>query len=462
MANFQIHSNRLLPTDVISLQFSCDLSHLSCKCRSEHTSSNLLGSYFWLKVSITFQYNLSHFVDWVGFQFTMQGIWRNRVNSAVSKQLTLEKTLHTLWDWLKYSGLHPNLLLISVQQRSASDILRWVFTLITLLLVLVLFVFESIQLIIKSWSVQNMVDIVPNVIFIVPHLYSFIFQYYFWFCHHQIKQFFGDWKIIERQMNCSESSKLKQNIKRLCIMIYSCNFFLIILFGFWNWIDSERSFFLTHYFVIQETFVVLLITMIVSVVCLLSSIFRDIYSTIPMICFYIIACHVENLGKEWELSSKNERFLRVIWQRYERILHLINRANEVFGPIINGLLLNNILQSFMTIFYALVEFQRSLTAFLVVLILSIYVILSIVMFNRFMSRLYFSKDKLQKSIADHLSLKWYQLNENDRKLLVTFLARLERDDMCVRPTELYSINPSNLLNILALIINYFIVLTQAK
>ena len=72
-----------------------------------------------------------------------------------------------------------------------------------------------------------------------------------------------------------------------------------------------------------------------------------------------------------------------------------------------------------------------------------------------------SEDKLQKSIADHLSLKWYDLIENDRQLLVTFLTRLGKDDICVRPMKLYSINPSNLLSILTLIINYYIVLAQA-
>ena len=181
-----------------------------------------------------------------------------------------------------------------------------------------------------------------------------------------------------------------------------------------------------------------------------------------MICFYVIARYVESLGEEWELSSKNERFLRVIWQRYENILHLVNRANESFGAIINELIFILIVQGFLLLFYCLKEFQRSLTVFLVVLIFFITGSLSIVIFNGFMSRLYFSKDKLQKSIADHLSLKWYEVDENDRQLLVTFRSRLEKDEMCVRPMKLYSINPSNLLGISATIINYFIVLAQAN
>ena len=298
----------------------------------------------------------------------MQGIWRNRVNSAVSKQLTLEKTLHTLWDWLKYSGLHPNLLLISVQQRSASDILRRVFTLITLLLVLVLFVFESIQLIIKSWSVQNMVDVVPNVLLVLPLLLSLISQYHFWSRHHQIKQFLEDWKIIERQMICFKSSKLKQDINRLCIHFYFIHFLVMISLTLLNLFDPERSFFMTYYPIIRETFDVLPVSVITSVVFVFDSIFGFTCLTIPLISFYVIACYVESLYEEWESSSKNEQFLRMIWQRYESILHLVDRANELYGAVINGFNSYIILICCMTVFYALELFQRSLILFLNVII----------------------------------------------------------------------------------------------
>ena len=116
----------------------------------------------------------------------------------------------------------------------------------------------------------------------------------------------------------------------------------------------------------------------------------------------------------------------------------------------------------MTIFVALEEFQKSSSVFLISLILLIIEIFYIVRLNQFLSRLYFSKDELQKSIADHLSLKWYEVDENDRQLLITFRSRLEKDEMCVRPMKLYSVNPSNLLGISATIINYFIVLAQAN
>ena len=390
----------------------------------------------------------------------MQGIPRISVNPAAPEQLSVERTLHLVWRWLKYSGIHPNLLMISAQQRSISDILRWLFTLIALLLVLVLFVLQSLQLIIESWNVQNMVDIVPNVLLTLPLLFNLFSQFHLWSRRHQIKQFFEDWKVIERQMNCFESSNLKRDINSKFIIFYLIKFVIVLLLILWNWMDPERSFFMTYYVSIRETFGVLPISVAASIISGFNIIFYIINLTIPMISFYVIARYVENLGEEWESSSKNERLFRVIWQRYESILHLVDRANELYGTVINELFLYSVLVCIMTLFYALKEFQQSFRIFLSVFTLFIYGIQNTVSLNQFLSRLYFSKDKLQKSIADHLSLKWYDLNENDRQLLVTFLTRLGKDDICVRPMKLYSINPSNLLSISALMINYYIVLAQ--
>ena len=390
----------------------------------------------------------------------MQRVRRTNVNSAAPEKLSLEIILHLMWRWLKFSGLHPNLLLISVEKYSTSDILRWLFTLIILLLVLVLFVFQSLQLIIESWNVQNMVDIVPNVLLTLPLLFNLFSQFHLWSRRHQIKQFFEDWKVIERQMNCFESSNLKRDINSKFIIFYLIKFVIVLLLFLWNWMDPERSFFMTYYVSIRETFGVLPISVAASIFSGFNIILYFINLTIPMISFYVIARYVENLGEEWESSSKNERLFRVIWQRYESILHLVDRANELYGTVINELFLYSVLVCIMTLFYALKEFQQSFRIFLSVFTLFINAIQNTVSLNQFLSRLYFSKDKLQKSIADHLSLKWYDLNENDRQLLVTFLTRLGKDNICVRPMKLYSINPSNLLSISALMINYYIVLAQ--
>ena len=78
-----------------------------------------------------------------------------------------------------------------------------------------------------------------------------------------------------------------------------------------------------------------------------------------------------------------------------------------------------------------------------------------------MSQLYFSCNQLQKSIADVLSEKWYLLHGNDRHLLVSFSARLDKGDMAVRPMNLFTIRPANLLGVTSVILNYVIVLIQS-
>ena len=165
-----------------------------------------------------------------------------------------------------------------------------------------------------------------------------------------------------------------------------------------NLFDPERSFFMTYYPIIRETFDVLPVSVITSVVFVFDSIFGFTCLTIPLISFYVIACYVESLYEEWESSSKNEQFLRMIWQRYESILHLVDRANELYGAVINGFNSYIILICCMTVFYALGLFQRSLILFLNVIIFFIIKFGYIVRFSWFMSRLYFSKDKLKKSI----------------------------------------------------------------
>ena len=392
----------------------------------------------------------------------MQRIRRIRVNPVATERLSLERTLHLVWQWLKFSGLHPNLLPISIKKRSTFDILRWLFTLILLLLSLAVCVFESFQLIIKSWSVQNMVDVVPNVFFTFPVPCIICFEYHFWVHRQQIKQFYRDWNTMERQMNCFELAKMKQDVNSLLVGILMNFIVLTILVIIWNWMEPERSFFMTHYLFIRETIGVLPTSIVTSVIFGYNAVLFFSSSTISVICFSVITCYVENLWGKWESSSKNERFLRVIWQRYESILDLVKRANELYGAIINGYIFTVIFYICIIIFYAIEEFQRNPTIFIPLLVTFAAFIHNIVSFNRSMSQLYFSKDKLQKTIADHLSLKWYKLNENDRQLLVTFLARFGKDDLCVRPMKLYCIKPSNLLSMSALIINFYIVLAQAN
>ena len=77
--------------------------------------------------------------------------------------------------------------------------------------------------------------------------------------------------------------------------------------------------------------------------------------------FYHIACTATNLKEEWDAHFKGEQHIRGVCQRYERILHLVNRANELFGNIIGMRNFFYILYLCLSLYYTLVLFRDSST-----------------------------------------------------------------------------------------------------
>lgn len=392
----------------------------------------------------------------------MHRIRRTQVESMTRERLSLDRSFHLTWQWLKYSGLHQDLLPISAKQSRTSDIVRWLFTLLVLLLLLTLGLTQLSQLVIEIWSVEKMVDAVPNFMFTDPYILLMFCQYELWSHRRHIKQLFNDWKEIEQQTNCFNTSEAKREVRAT----FTRAFIVSILHGIsnsvWNLMEPEKSYFFTCHLAVRETFGVPLISAVTGFASSYYIFFFSTFFIIPTLFFCHVACAVENMVKEWNSSQKNEQHLRVIWQRYESILYLVDRANNLFGI---SIVVHDAYFAFTTclmIFFALEQFQKSIVAFLVTTIFIIYTILHTVIFNRSLSRLYFSSTKLSKLIADHLSRNWYTFHEEDRQLLVCFLTRLNTSDISVHPMKLYFVNPTNLLGLSALVINYFIVLAQAN
>ena len=79
-----------------------------------------------------------------------------------------------------------------------------------------------------------------------------------------------------------------------------------------------------------------------------------------------------------------------------------------------------------------------------------------------MSQVYRSCDKFKRSVTDLLSEKWYQLDQQDRDVLVMFVSRLDEQEMAVCPLNLYTVNQTNVFSAVSLIISYVIVLNQSQ
>ena len=50
--------------------------------------------------------------------------------------------------------------------------------------------------------------------------------------------------------------------------------------------------------------------------------------------FYHAGLAVENLDDDWQLQLQDKRLIGSVWNKYQVILRLVDRANQLFGPII--------------------------------------------------------------------------------------------------------------------------------
>lgn len=389
--------------------------------------------------------------------------------SAMSKivllpceRLALGRNLHKGWQWLKYTGLHPDLLLISVNQHRFSEIIRYCFTLLILLLIAAYDVFELYQLVNKTWSVDKMVEVVPNILFSFFYLETLVCEFAMWSRRHQFMELFNDWKIVEMQSKCYCLGEAKRiiNVIHMWMVAYTITgTFLIFM---WNMMEPQRSYFLSHYPVVYDSFGLLLISAVNTFIFSYVLIMFCWVSLIPAIFFYHVSFLVENLVEEWECSVRNRESNRLIWVKYEKILHLVQRANGLFGTLLTVQHFYQVFGFCLIIYYAMEQSQESPGTFLILVVYLIYFACQVIGINWMLSQLYFSTNKLDKSIADYLSREWYQLGEAERHLFVSFQTRLDRGDMSVRPMNLFTVCPSNLLSMFAVVLNYLIVLAQSR
>ena len=382
--------------------------------------------------------------------------------SSLTERLTFEKSIQRAWDWLKYTGLHHDLLLMTSKQHRASNIARGLLTLFILLLILATNVFEQIQFLIESWSADNLVKTIPNLLFSVGTPITLWTRYQLWSHHREIKQLFDDWKQMEMQSQCLNLPNMRRNVGRFYYYLFSSILSITFMTFTWNLMEPGRSFFFTHYPVVNETFNPIFVYASTGIIYGYLTLINATNELIPLLFFYHVACVVGNLVDEWNAHLKSELFLRVAWQRYEQILHLVERANKLFGAAIALQNLEYVFMICLCVFYSLVLFRNSITGFSITAIISLSFFIHIVMTNSILSKLYSSTDSLYKSVADLLSEKWYLMQDQDRHLLVSFLARLDKGDMVVRPSNLYVVNPANLLGIFPIVINYIIVLVQSQ
>ena len=338
-------------------------------------------------------------------------VGRININWFSPEPLSFEKSIHQFWDWLKYAGIHPDLLLMSRKQHCPSNIARGLLSWLILFLIVATNVFEQIRFIIESWNADNLVKATPNLLFTAGTPFALWTKYQLWSQRREIELLFVDWKQVEMQSRCFNLPCMIIEVGRFKYYITYIIFSLTFLTFAWNLMEPERSFFFSHYPVVNETFNPIFVYASTVMIYKYLTLINATTEIIPLLFFYHVACVVGSLVEEWNSHLKSELYLRVVWQRYERILNLVERANRI---LCNGIALQNIFYAFkmcLCVFYSIVLFRTSTAGFLITSIICLSLFVHIITTNNFLSKLYSSTDNLYKSVVDLLSEKWYLLQD---------------------------------------------------
>ena len=162
------------------------------------------------------------------------------------------------------------------------------------------------------------------------------------------------------------------------------------------------------------------------------------------------------------LHLRSENPYHLIWDKYESIRQLLNRANKLFGIFIVTNQLCYICIGCLCLYWILGP-ERPDSVFR---LCGVYVLISTaartIGGNWLLSHLYLSCCELKNSIVGILNKKWQLLSHEHRDVLSFFFICLDRRNLVVCPLNLYNVDPTNLPSLLTLLISYVIVLQQTS
>ena len=419
--------------------------------------------------------------------------------------ITLEEVLRPIWKLTYYSGIlldwcrpmpNPNSLCKMAQ-----------FTCITLFFSLLFssMIFEFVQLfiIIGSYA-ANIHTVIPNLIWFTPLLLSLPIYVHCLRERQNFLTFFNDWRVLEKEFMISDVNCSICKSKKVHLMMYATYVCMAIgsltSIGFDMSVNQEASYLLSTYRNIRETVPFFWIRLFHLTSIYLVLILSSLGDVVPSFVYYHAALAVNylendirtvfakrnstdgkcicNISKKIGASYVNrlcvplqdlETAIRVMWVRFEDINKLVGKANFLLGKF---MVYSHLWEVFMitsliySVFYNLEDALKTqstenkpLLAYFFNVIALIFRFTSSILMS---SQLHQSVNKLHAVLNYLLGHNWDKMAKEERKLLRSFLTRLQSDQLVASPLGLYYITPTTLLTVFGLVVSYVIVLLQSK
>lgn len=397
----------------------------------------------------------------------------------VAHQITLKETLSPLWKTSYYCGFlfdwchsirHPGIISISI---------RWICIFFVMSLLFFFSFLDAVRFCIDL--TQQREGLVAHSVHFFPRLVALATQITFLVYRNNIINYFNDWSVsVERPKTIS---KRFGSVKRTSTIIYViyCSFNIfhdandswIPIFDISN--DLFGDFILTMSYFKENLWASLTYRATKFTTSLFSMVFFAIADLVPAFAYYHAALALDDLINDVESISStigsnqftegNKRstdlvdLIQSYWSRFGAIRQRIRKADHIFGPLIifnHGTLFFAICGTFHDLTESLLNNTASVMP---IMLLSLVTLISRLFLGvSIMMKVFSFANQLEITLADFLSTHWNTLNENEHRILSSFMSELQNSQLAVSPSSLYNIKPSIFLSMLSLMITYTIIL----
>jgi len=314
----------------------------------------------------------------------------------------------------------------------------------------------------------------------------------------QFLDFFRDWVKLERvtpagSLNNSEIKKMYSKTYAVYGVI-SCCFMLFTIYKtlFTELEELGNIFFMRSVSqLLNSTWFSFIYRVAFAFGCLSFYVMLAAVDIVPILVYYNAAKHVEALERDIQIINQETRTniggfpstilshdelslkIKAIWFRFEDLRMLIQRADQLLGPIV---ILNHGTSFFLICceVFSLFNCMKSRGAYalsidsgekpavpVVALILFLIANLLRLFFSIFpIAKIHKNCDLFVTAIARLSASICCSLNKQERRLTKSFLDRVQFAGLVACPAGFYTITPSVLLTLLSLIITYTIILLQ--
>ena len=384
---------------------------------------------------------------------------RNDVDELSYEAVTLERSWSPFLRCLKFTGVAYDW--FAKVEGCHSSAARHIISFAVSVLAVVNNAYFFIQLAIVKWEELETTKLVSMLSICAIHIPPILTAFTLWH-RRQIWVLFDQWKTLESDLKCFNGSRIKSAM-RTQYSVHFCNvFFGVVSLSIWNVMEPDFPCFFSHYCVLSDIFGLYPLVLVQSVSVFFSLLWHtSMTELLPSTFFFHAGCAVENLRLEWETRTRNGASVQRIWTLYGTIFRLVDRANDLFGSAMvisdANILVMMCILTFLTVKY----WWAGSNLYLLVSTLLVIMLLRKLWMNSLTWHLTACCQKLRRSVTDRLGVNWYWLAQEDRDFILSFFSVLQDGEMVIRPLNLYSITPGNLLSMLTLVATYIVLLFES-